>query len=163
MKEYGQKELRAMVFSFLEKLVKENPHKIEIDWVRSNRFPDEKGKVRRVDVHDNDSGEGLTLMYPNPKVLYCTDEGFRKLEEVISELKTLECHRINAYMRVLKVLDEKTLITKLFDKLFLAKLKYPLHDTFELKPFLFTIYDRSFEASFTLYELSRKEALVALS
>lgn len=159
MKKYDSEDLR--VISLLKKKAEENPDKIEISWIRSSRFPRDLGKVTQREYYD-DSGESLAVQFPFPQIQYKTEEGFKKPEDVIREVEKLKCHYISANINVLKFIDEKTLIAKLFDRFFLIELEYPFRSSKEPGLYQFTIYDYLFNNPFTFYELDRKEALAMM-
>lgn len=170
MKEYGPEEFKDIAISLLERLVKEDPSRIEVAWTKKeliNSIYMSRPSYITIFEHSveetNRPQECIKLRPLEWDAQYLFAEDVSKnLEKVISELKKQDRCNITICARALKKLDEMTLFIKLFDMFFIVKITYPLNDPFETGLYWFEVYNEYLKIPYAFYRLERKEALAEL-
>lgn len=170
---YSKEEFTELVFSIIKETARENPERIKVGWTDFSSIPADIGKLDYIlacerEIDDEEESlrnlEHVTIILHDCRVSYRTDEGFRKLEDVISDLKKEDGYEIIVCVQVLKQVDDGLFLAKLFDHLFIIETYTILRFGERTHVFLIARHDTDPEVvDVTFFKISRKEALLMLA
>lgn len=131
LKPYSIDEFTELVFSILEETVREYPKRINVGWTGISTISEHSGKLNFVGINEHEiaSKEKFTeaqewiAIWPleNTIPYYVEGDGFRKLEDVISDLKKQKKLQITVCVLVLKQVEDGHFLVKLFDRFFIIR------------------------------------------
>lgn len=165
LEKYSTEEFSELIFTILEEIARKCPEKIKASWTELSPDHAERGMLDYILAYEHENciiegHEHMTVIAHDCRVPYCTKDGCRPLEDVISDLKKEEGLEIIVCVQILRQVGRELYVAKLLNKVFLVRIPFSQRLNEESHVFLIARHDiEPRKVSTEFFKISRKKAL----